>query len=84
MRRPVPVASGADPAVDVARTALLVLDPAAATSQLRFTPAETAIMPTLVCAEIFRRQGGWRLRAVGQGYRDGLAGLARDYGVTVD
>ncbi|TDD95628.1 hypothetical protein E1298_04430 [Actinomadura rubrisoli] len=32
----------------------------------------------------FRRQGGWRLRAVGQGYADGLAGLARDHGVTID
>ena len=78
------VASGADSTVDVARTALLVLDPAAETSHLSFTPAETARMPTLICAEIYRRQGSWRLRAVGQGYRDGLAGLARDYGVNVD
>lgn len=78
------VASGADPAVDVARTALLVLDPAAETSRLSFRPADAAVMPTLICAEIYRRQGSWRLRAVGQGYRDGLAGLARDYGVTVD
>lgn len=78
------VASGADSTVDVARTALLVLDPAAATSQLTSTPDEAAIMPTLICAEIYRRQGAWRLRAIGQGYRDGLAGLARDYGVSVD
>ncbi len=41
-------------------------------------------MPTLVCAEIYRRQSSWRLRAVGQGYQDGLAGLVRDYGVNVD
>jgi restriction system protein len=78
------VASGPDPTVDVARTALLVLDPAAETGQLTFTPVGTAIMPTLVCAEIYRRQSSWRLRAVGQGYQDGLAGLARDYGVNVD
>ncbi|MEU5993232.1 restriction endonuclease [Spirillospora sp. NPDC047418] len=38
----------------------------------------------LICAEIYRRQGGWRLRAVGQGYADGLAGLARDHGVIVE
>ncbi|WP_433477349.1 restriction endonuclease [Spirillospora sp. CA-142024] len=38
----------------------------------------------LVCAEIYRRQGGWRLRAVGQGYADGLAGLARDHGVVIE
>ncbi len=78
------VASGPDSTVDVARTALLVLDPAAETSQLTFTPVGTAIMPTLVCAEIYRRQSSWRLRAVGQGYQDGLAGLVRDYGVNVD
>ncbi|MFI0483744.1 restriction endonuclease [Actinomadura sp. 9N215] len=38
----------------------------------------------VICAEFYRRQGGWRLRAVGQGYADGLAGLARDHGVTID
>ncbi|MDN5757174.1 MAG: TerD family protein, partial [Tomitella sp.] len=78
------VASGAGPTVDVARTALLVLDPAAQTSQLTFRPADTTVMPALICAEIYRRQGSWRLRAVGQGYGDGLAGLARDYGVNVN
>ncbi|MGY1620452.1 VWA domain-containing protein [Geodermatophilus sp. SYSU D00691] len=38
----------------------------------------------LVFAEIYRRAGEWKVRAVGQGYTDGLAGLATDYGVTVD
>lgn len=78
------VASGADPTVNVARTALLILDPAAETSQLTFQPADATVMPALICAEIYRRQGAWRLRAVGQGYSDGLAGLARDYGVNVN
>lgn len=31
----------------------------------------------------YQRDGNWRLRAVGQGWADGLAGLARDYGVDV-
>jgi hypothetical protein len=35
----------------------------------------------LVCLEIYRRDGNWRLRAIGQGYADGLAGLARNFGV---
>ncbi|QJY47928.1 TerD family protein [Pseudonocardia broussonetiae] len=78
------VASGADPTVDVARTALLILDPAAERSQLTFRPTDTTVMPALICAEIYRRHGSWRLRAVGQGYGDGLAGLARDYGVNVN
>jgi tellurite resistance protein TerA len=34
--------------------------------------------------ELYRRDGGWKVRAVGQGYDDGLAGLARDFGVSVD
>ncbi len=42
--------------------------------------AETA----LVFAEVYRRNGEWKVRAIGQGYRNGLAGLATDYGVTVD
>ncbi|WP_344821440.1 restriction endonuclease [Actinocorallia longicatena] len=37
----------------------------------------------LICAELYRRQGAWRLRSVGQGYADGLAGLARDHGVAI-
>ncbi|MFJ8085647.1 VWA domain-containing protein [Streptomyces sp. NPDC096205] len=34
--------------------------------------------------ELYRREGGWKFRAVGQGYASGLAGLATDYGITVD
>ncbi|MFC9888288.1 VWA domain-containing protein [Streptomyces pilosus] len=34
--------------------------------------------------ELYRRQGKWRFRAVGQGYAAGLAGLATDFGITVD
>ncbi|NEA99367.1 TerD family protein [Streptomyces sp. SID13726] len=38
---------------------------------------------TMILAELYRRGAGWRLRAVGQGYDDGLADLARGYGVDV-
>ncbi|HSA49863.1 MAG TPA: VWA domain-containing protein [Yinghuangia sp.] len=37
----------------------------------------------LVLGELYRRQGQWKLRAIGQGYDTGLAGLATDYGVTI-
>ncbi len=37
-----------------------------------------------VLGELYRRAGGWRFRAVGQGYDSGPAGLAADFGVTVD
>lgn len=36
-----------------------------------------------VVLDIYRR-GHWKARAVGQGYHDGLAGLARDFGVRVE
>ncbi|MCW2606824.1 MAG: stress protein [Frankiales bacterium] len=38
----------------------------------------------LVCAEVYRRGNTWKLRAVGQGYDDGLAGIATEFGVDVD
>ncbi|MFJ5807605.1 VWA domain-containing protein [Streptomyces sp. NPDC093093] len=37
-----------------------------------------------VSGELYRRAGAWKFRAVGQGYASGLAGLATDYGITVD
>ncbi|MFE7510925.1 TerD family protein [Streptomyces sp. NPDC057540] len=37
----------------------------------------------MVLAELYRRSGGWKFRAVGQGYADGLEGLAVDHGVDV-
>lgn len=39
---------------------------------------------TLLLCEIYRRGPVWRLRAVGQGYDHGLAGLARSYGVDIE
>lgn len=53
-------------------------------TDLRFRPADSSRVSALVWGEVYRRDGDWRLRAVGQGWADGLAGLARDYGVQVD
>lgn len=38
----------------------------------------------LLFGEFYRRDGLWRVRAIGQGYRGGLAQLATDFGVEVD
>ena len=38
----------------------------------------------VVCVEIYRRNDQWKVRAVGQGFDDGLAGIARAFGVNVD
>ena len=37
----------------------------------------------LVFAQIYRRDGQWKIRAIGQGYRDGLLKLCEHYGVAV-
>ncbi|MFF6823512.1 TerD family protein [Streptomyces longwoodensis] len=49
-----------------------------------FTPPQLGTETALVVVEIYRRQGAWKVRAVGQGYADGLAGIATDFGVTVE
>ncbi|MFD4554291.1 CAP domain-containing protein [Streptomyces sp. NPDC058469] len=47
----------------------------------RFTPPRPQRETVLLLAELYRRGTGWKLRALGQGYADGLAGIARDFGV---
>ncbi|MGW3492157.1 TerD family protein [Streptomyces sp. NPDC001020] len=44
------------------------------------TGAETA----LICGELYRRGEGWKFRALGEGYSNGLKGLANDFGISVD
>ncbi|WP_234539776.1 TerD family protein [Streptomyces shenzhenensis] len=49
-----------------------------------FTPPQLGTETALVVVEIYLRGGAWKARAVGQGYADGLAGIATDFGVTVE
>jgi len=51
---------------------------------LMLFPVDAGVETALVAGELYRRGTGWKFRAVGQGYADGLAGLARDFGITVD
>ncbi|MFF0530790.1 TerD family protein [Nocardia amikacinitolerans] len=39
---------------------------------------------TVILGEVYRRASGWKLRNVAQGYASGLAGLATDFGISVD
>ena len=48
-----------------------------------FTPPRLGSETALLLVEVYRRAGGWKIRAVGQGYANGLAGIAADFGVTV-
>lgn len=49
-----------------------------------FTPPQLGTETALVVVEVYLRNGAWKVRAVGQGYADGLAGIATDFGVTVE
>lgn len=50
----------------------------------RFDLSEDASIETaMTLGEVYRNSGGWKFRAIGQGYKGGLAPLARGYGVNV-
>ncbi|WP_256980532.1 TerD family protein [Rhodococcus sp. 14-2496-1d] len=49
-----------------------------------FLTADASSERALVFGEVYRRNGVWKLRAVGQGWESGLGGLAQDFGVDVD
>lgn len=62
---------------------LLVSDPGGA-ELVRFDITDASSETAFVFGELYRRQGAWKFRAVGQGWTSGLAGLATDYGISVD
>ncbi|WP_432251280.1 CAP domain-containing protein [Streptomyces sp. HNM1019] len=79
------VISPADPGTPLGRLpapVLSVLDERGS-PLARFAPPRPSRETVLLLAEIYRRGGGWKVRAIGQGYADGLAGVARDFGVDV-
>lgn len=50
----------------------------------RYDLTEEASSETaMVFGELYHTETEWKFRAVGQGYASGLAGIARDYGVSV-
>ncbi len=50
----------------------------------RYDLTEDASTETaMVFGELYRNGAEWKFRAVGQGYASGLAGIARDFGVSV-
>ncbi|MGC0421198.1 TerD family protein [Embleya sp. AB8] len=48
-----------------------------------YAPSGLGVETALVLLELYRRGAGWKVRAVGQGYASGLAGIATDFGVDV-
>ncbi|MEU0966092.1 TerD family protein [Streptomyces sp. NPDC005917] len=61
-----------------------VRDAANGNQVARFDSTGATVETAFVLGELYRRQGGWKFRAVGQGYSSGLEGLATDFGITVD
>jgi stress response protein SCP2 len=62
----------------------LTLADASGESLLRFPIDDAGTVSAFIFGELYRRSGDWKLRAVGQGYDTGLAGLATDFGVDID
>lgn len=50
----------------------------------RYDLSEDASVETaMVFGELYRHGAEWKFRAIGQGYSSGLAGIAKDYGVSL-
>ncbi|CAM5518418.1 hypothetical protein SHIRM173S_11031 [Streptomyces hirsutus] len=45
---------------------------------------ETGRETAMICGELYRRGDGWKFRALGEGYSNGLKGLATAFGISVD
>ncbi|MFD3743680.1 TerD family protein [Nocardia sp. NPDC058633] len=63
---------------------ITVTDTSTDTLLASFTPTGLGPETALIACEIYRRDGAWKIRAVGQGYAQGLAGIAGDFGITID
>lgn len=61
-----------------------VLDTGSGAELARYDSADATVETALVLGELYRRQGAWKFRAVGQGYSTGPEGLAADFGITVN
>ncbi|WP_446666661.1 TerD family protein, partial [Flexivirga sp. B27] len=62
----------------------LVASDAASGAELAVFVMDAENETAFVSGEIYQRNGQWKLRAIGQGYSSGLAGLATDFGISVE
>jgi stress response protein SCP2 len=61
-----------------------VLDGGSGAEIARFDSTDATTETAFVLGELYRRDGGWKFRAVGQGFDNGLSGLATNFGVSID
>lgn len=62
----------------------LAISDSAGQGLLAFDIDDATVETAFIFGELYRRGDGWKFRAVGQGYKAGLAGLATDFGISVD
>ncbi|AUG77050.1 Chemical-damaging agent resistance protein C [Kitasatospora sp. MMS16-BH015] len=68
----------------VANAYIRVMDALTEAEIARYDLSEDAAGETaMIFGELYRYQGEWKFRAVGQGYASGLRGIALDFGVNV-
>ena len=61
-----------------------VVDATTGSELARYDLSEDASTETaMIFGELYRHNGEWKFRAIGQGYASGLAGIAKDFGVNV-
>ncbi|WP_054943214.1 TerD family protein [Paenibacillus ihuae] len=66
----------------VSRSYVRILNEANSEELIRFDLGEDFSIETgVVVGELYRNAGEWKFSAIGSGYKDGLAGLTRDYGL---
>ncbi|WP_328291177.1 TerD family protein [Kineococcus sp. NBC_00420] len=53
-------------------------------SQVLLQADHLSVETVVILGEVYRHQGAWRVSSVGAGYANGLVGLLRDHGITVD
>lgn len=71
---------------DIEVCRLAVLEPSSGASVAAFDlpkDGNAAAVTAMVVAEVYRHRGTFKLRAVGQGYAEGLRALVTDYGIDV-
>ncbi|WP_405709233.1 MULTISPECIES: TerD family protein [unclassified Streptomyces] len=61
-----------------------IMDAVSGREIARFDSTDATVETAFILGELYRRQGAWKFRAVGQGYGTGLEGLATDFGISVD
>ncbi|ANY65322.1 chemical-damaging agent resistance protein C [Paenibacillus sp. BIHB 4019] len=66
----------------VSNAYIRIVNEASSEELIKFDLGEDFSIETgVVVGELYRHSGEWKFSAIGSGYKDGLGGLARDYGL---